>query len=232
MSFTISSYYFITGNLLEGLPEEHSQQLKASMVRLERKKGEVIFKKDAFPTGVYILRKGKVKVYQSNQSGKSQILNIFKKGEYFGYKPILCDDRNPVSAEVMEDAVLSFIPKAVFLKTLDESPQLSRKLLVTLACEFSVWVNTATAFAQQSARERFALVLLILNEKFRDKDKDKHEPVELNLSREDLASYVGTAVETLVRIIRELKDAKIIHVKGRKIKIMNTAKLAAMTESY
>src|ERR1043165_4972559 len=228
MNFDISKYYFVTGNLFEGLPEEHSQMLKSGMTKLEKKKGEIVFNKGSFPTGVYILRKGKVKVYQANQSGKSQILNIFKKGEYFGYKPIVCEDVNPVTAEVMEDAVLSFIPKSVFLKTLEVSPQLSRKLLTTLSCEFSIWVNTATAFAQQSARERFALVLLILNEKFKEKD----EPVELNLSREDLASYVGTAIETLVRIIRELKDKKIIQVKGRRIRIMKPALLEKMTESY
>ncbi|MFL5765908.1 MAG: Crp/Fnr family transcriptional regulator [Bacteroidia bacterium] len=230
MNFDIAKYCFVTGSVFEGLPEESCQELKTGMIKLDKKKGEIIFNKGAFPSGVYILRKGKVMIYQANQNGKSQILNIFKKGEFFGYKPLLCDDVNPVTAEVLEDASLSFIPKAVFLKVLEETPQLSKHLLRTLACEFSVWVNTATAFAQQSARERFALVLLILNEKFRDKDKD--EPVELNMSREDLASYTGTAIETLVRIIRELKDAKIIQVKGRKIKIINTDILRKMTESY
>jgi CRP-like cAMP-binding protein len=228
MDFNISKYHFTTGSLFDDLLPEHARLLKSSIKRSEKKKGEIIFKKGMPSNGIYILRKGKVKIYQVNQYGKSQILYIYKKGEFFGYKPLLCNELHPVTAEVLEDAVISFIPKSSFLKTLKSSQQLSNKLLFNLSHEFSVWVNTTTVFAQQSVKERFALTLLILNEKFRVKDG----PVELNLSREDIASYVGTAVETLVRIIREFKEKKILEVKGRKIKIMRPDKLIEMTKLY
>ncbi|MGZ4156254.1 MAG: Crp/Fnr family transcriptional regulator, partial [Bacteroidia bacterium] len=195
-----------------------------------KKKGEIIFKKGTPSKGVYILRKGKVKIYQVNQDGKSQILYIYKKGEFFGYKPLLCNETHPITASVVEDAVISFIPKIPFFNVLKISPQLSNRLLFNLSHEFSVWVNTATAFAQQTVKERFALTLLILNEKYKKEGSDK--PVELNLSREDLASYVGTAIETLVRILKELKEKKILEVKGRKIKIINPDALLEMTELY
>jgi CRP-like cAMP-binding protein len=171
-----------------------------------------------------------VKIYQVNQDGKSQILYIYKKGEFFGYKPLLCKETHPITAEVLEDAVISFIPKQTFFEVLKVSTKLSNKLLFNLSHEFAVWVNTTTAFAQQSVKERFALTLLILNEKF--KKENSQGPVELNLSREDLASYVGTAVETLVRILREFKLKNILEVKGRKIKIMNPKALIEMTELY
>ena len=204
--------------------------LKASSKKLEKKKGEIIFKKGTNPSGVFIILKGKVKIHQANQNGKSQILYIYRKGEFFGYKPLLCNETHPVTAEALEDVSMLFIPKATFLKVVKASQALSTKLLFHLSYEFSVWVNTATVFAQQSVRQRFALTLLILNEKYRNGDQVK--TVELNLTREDLASYVGTAVETLVRIMRELKDKKIIAVKGRKIKILDLEALSEMTELY
>lgn len=230
MNFNISKFHFTTGSLFEGLSKDHFHLLKSNMKRMEKKKGDVLFKKGTPSNGVYILRKGKVKIYQVNQYGKTQILYIYKKGEFFGYKPLLCNEAHPITAEVLEDAVISFIPKTVFLKVLKVSQQLSNKLLFNLSHEFSVWVNTTTVFAQQSVKERFALTLLILNEKF--KNEKSTEPVELNLSREDIANYVGTAIETLVRIIKEFKEKKILEVKGRKIKIVDPAKLIEMTEFY
>jgi CRP-like cAMP-binding protein len=230
MNFNISKYYFTTDNLFEGLLKDHLSMLKNSVKRLEKKKGKIIFKKGSYSNGVYVLRKGKVKIYRTNPDGKTQILYIYKKGEFFGYKPLLCNETHPVTAEVLEDAVISFIPKLRFLQVLKVSSQLSNKLLFNLSQEFSVWVNTTTLFAQQSVKERFALTLLILNEKF--KSKNGSEPVELNLSREDIASYVGTAIETLVRIIKEFKEKSILEVKGRKIKIVNVKALIEMTEYY
>lgn len=230
MNFNISNYYFTTDNLFDGLLKDHLDLLKSGMERMEKAKGDIIFKKETFSKGIYILRKGKIKIYRMNQDRKQQILYMYKKGEFFGYKPLLCKERHPVTAEVLEDAVISFIPKNLFLQVLNVSPQLSNKLLYNQSREFSVWVNTTTLFAQQSVKERFALTLLILNEKFRAKNDST--PVELNLSREDLASYVGTAVETLVRIIKEFKEKKILEVKGRKIRIVNVKALTEITELY
>lgn len=228
MDFDISKFYFNTSSLFEGVSKEHFGMLKSAMKRIEKKKGEIIFKKGSYSKGIYILRKGKVKVY--HEDGKVQILYIFRKGEFFGYKPLLCNEPNPVTAEVLEDAVITFIPKIPFLEVLQLSPQLSNRLLFNLSHEFTVWVNTAAAFAQQSVKERFALILLILNEKYK-KPGDK-KPVELNLSREDLAGYVGTAVESLVRILREFKEKGFLEVKGRKIKIIDTASLMELTKWY
>jgi CRP-like cAMP-binding protein len=230
MNFNISRYHFNTESILDGLAEEHLKKLGSQMQRIERKKGEIIFKKGEESKGVYILKKGKIKIYQINQDGRPQILYIYKKDESFGYKPLLCRETHPITAEALEDSVISFIPKGPFFEVLKVSPQLSNRLLFNLSHEFTVWVNTTTAFAQQTVKERFALTLLILNEKYKKKGSKK--PTELNLSREDLACYVGTAVETLIRILREFKDKKILEVKGRKIKIIDAKALMSLTEFY
>jgi CRP-like cAMP-binding protein len=230
MGFTISKFHFNSVDLFDGLPEEQLQFLRSNTKRIETKKGELIFKRGASSKGIYFVVKGKVKVYQVNQDGKSQIVYIYRKGEFFGYRPLLCNGTHPVTAEAMEDSVISFIPKTKFLQVLNISPELANKLLFNLSHEFAVWINTTAAFAQQTVKERFALTLLILNETFKKEGITK--PIELNLSREDLASYVGTAVETLVRILKELKEKKILEVKGRKIKIMKPEALISMIEIY
>jgi CRP-like cAMP-binding protein len=231
MSFQIRKYHFITGSILDGLSPEESKRLRTSMQRQEHKKGRRIYQEGSFSRGVYVLRKGKVKIYQVNKDGKEQIAYIYGKGDLMGYRPLLCNEAHPVSAVTLEDSVLSFIPQKIFLEVIHHSPALAHRLLVNLSHEFSVWINKITVFAQQPVRARVALSLLILNEQYR-KNPDKKSVVTINLSREDLANYSGTTIESLVRMLRELKDEKIIESKGRKIRILQTGRLEDIAETY
>lgn len=231
MTFKIEKYHFKTDSILEGLPAKEFRLLKQEMQRIEIKKGKLIYREGSYSKGAYILRKGKVKIYQTNKDGKEQIAYIYRKGEIMGYRPILCEELHPVSAVALEDCVVSFIPRKYFLNALDESPILARRLLTNLSHEFTVWINKLTLFAQQPVRERVALSLLIINEKYK-KEGRANLIVVINLSREDLANYVGTTIETLVRILRYLKDEKIIATSGRRITILKPKELEKIADFY
>ncbi len=231
MTFKLEKYHFKTDSILEGLPAKEFRLLKQDMQRLEIKKNKIIYREGSFSKGAYILRKGKVKIYQTNKDGKEQIAYIYRKGEIMGYRPLICDELHPVSAAALEDCVLSFIPKKFFLHALDESPALARRLLNNLSHEFTVWINKLTLFAQQPVKERVALSLLIINEKYKKEIKST-QPVVINLSRDDLANYVGTTTETLVRILRHLKDEQIITASGRKIIILKPKELEKIADFY
>lgn len=231
MTFKIEKYHFKTDSILDGLPVKEFRLLKQEMQRMEIKKGKIVYREGSYSKGAYILRKGKVKIYQTNKDGKEQIAYIYRKGEIMGYRPILCDELHPVSAAALEDCVVSFIPRKYFLYALDESPVLARRLLTNLTHEFTVWINKLTLFAQQPVRERVTLSLLIINEKYKKEGKE-HLPVVINLSREDLANYVGTTIETLVRILRYLKDEKIIATRGRRIIILKPKELEKIAAFY
>lgn len=230
MPFSIENYHFKSELIIENLPADESGLLKESMKRLDVKKGKVLFNEGSFSKGVYILRKGKVKIYKTNKSGKQSIVYIFRKGEIFGYRPLLCDEPHPTSGAALEDCSIYFINKKSFLNTLDRSPVLTRSLLVNLSHEFSVLINQLSIFAQQQVKERVALVLRILNEKY--KKDEKEFPVTINLSRDDIANYVGTSIEPLVRTLRLFKDEKIIRTEGRKIIILKPKELEKIATFY
>ena len=145
-------------------------------------------------------------------------MNIHVEGELIGYRPLLCEKKYPVSAMAIEECKISYIPKKQFLLLLKESPTLANTLLQFLSNEFTVWVNTITSATQRTVKERLLLNLLILTEKYRTKKK---WPVEISLSRADLAALIGTSGETLARLIKLLKTEKYIAVKGRTILINN-----------
>ncbi|MDP2387754.1 MAG: Crp/Fnr family transcriptional regulator [Bacteroidota bacterium] len=218
MDFSIEKYHLKSSSLFDFLTPEETQLVKGKMVRKEFLKGECLFKEKSYSKGIYIIRKGKVKIFQTNAEGKQSIVYIYKKGDYFGYRPLLANEPNPVSAVALDNTIVSFIPSDLFSNLLSRSSHLARNLLIVLSKEFSVWINKMTIFSQYGVKERVALSLLILNNVYQKKEEEKN--VAISINREDFAGFVGTAKETLVRMLRTFKDEKIITSKGTKIIIL------------
>lgn len=201
------------------------------MVPYKFKKGETIFREGSFPSGIFYVKKGKVKKYKTDQDGRQQIIYVCNSGELLGYPALLSEEAYSDSASALEDSVLAFISKETFLRVLDQSQILSYRLLKNLSHEFAVLENSIANFAHKSVRERLALSLLILKEKFMDKN-NPDAFAEITLSREDLSNLTGTAVETLVRLLHTFKDEGLIETQGRKIRIIDAKGLVKVANFY
>jgi CRP-like cAMP-binding protein len=224
----LSRFFFVSDSIYKSLKKDEIDYLKKAILQKTYSKNRIIFSEGSFPKGVFILDKGKVKIFQKTFEGAEQIMNIHIDEEVFGYRPVLCEQKYPVSASAIEECKISFIPKKEFMFLLKKSPVLSNTLLRFLSYEFTVWVNTITNFAQRTVKERLLLNLLILSEKYRTKKK---WPIEITLSRADLAALVGTSNETLARMIKKLKDDKYIVTRGRKIIISGPAQTERIEKS-
>lgn len=227
MEFNIEKYHLKSSSLFDFLSEEQAQLIKSKLIRKEYLKGDFLFKEKSYSKGIYILRKGKVKIFQMNTEGKQSIVYIYKKGDYFGYRPLLADEPHPVSAVAMDNVVISFIPRELFLNLLTKSSALAKQLLVTLSKEFSVWINKMTIFSQYGVKERVALSLLILHKVY-ERAESESKTITISINRDDFAGFVGTAKETLVRMLRIFKNEKIITTKGTKIIILKHRALLSM----
>lgn len=201
------------------------------MVLRKFKKGQALFVEGSVPTGIFFLKQGKVKKYKSDRDGKEQIIYVCSSGELFGYPALLSGESYSDSATTLEDSEIGFIPRKYFEQVLESSTVFSNKLLKNLSHEFGVLENSIVTFANKTVRERLALTLLILKEKYLDKNFiDK--PAEIILSREDLSNMVGTAVETLVRLLHEFKDEGLIETKGRMIRVKDVKSLIRVANFY
>lgn len=227
MEFNIDKYHLKSSSLFDFLNKEEALLIKSKMLRKEFLKGQYLFKEKSYSKGIYVIRKGKVKIFQTNREGKQSIVYIYKQGDYFGYRPLLAEEPHPVSAAAMDNVVVSFIPKELFNNIITKSPYLAHKLLGILSKEFSVWINKMTIFSQYAVKERVALSLLILSQVYQ-RNNESLKTVKIAISRDDLAGFVGTAKETLVRMLRTFKDQKIITTKGTKIIILKQKLLVDM----
>lgn len=222
--FPIDKWNFKSQSILKNLPEDEYADLYSHMLEQQYDKGEVIFRQGGVASGIFFVKKGKVKKYQVDQNGREQIIYIANKGELIGYHAILADERYPDSAATLEESVIAFIPKEDFLATLERSNVLPRRLLKTLSHEFTVLANSITIFAQRSVKERLAITLIVLREKFKE-ETTPGEEITINLSRSDLANMVGTGNENIVRFLKEFKAAGILTSQGRKIRITDVKEL-------
>jgi len=225
--FPIENWDFKSDSILKDLPENLYKKLLANTTEQVYKKGEIIFREGAFPTGIYFISKGRVKKYKVDKESREHIIYLANTGELIGYHAILAQDRYPDFAATLEESKIIFIPKENFLDVLNQSTVLTNRLLKTLSHEFAVLTNSVTLFSHKSVRERMALQLIVLREKYKV-DFQQGMTVEINMSRDDLANLVGTARENVIRVLSDFKEEGILETKGRKIMITNVNKLIAI----
>jgi len=195
------------------------QKVDSQKVCQHLKKGSIFLQEGGFPMGVYCITHGKVKVYRHGD-GRDQIIKIVGPGELLGYKSLLAEESYPVSAEALEDVHLCFIPKSTFLETLFNSASFSHKILKMACKELEIMTESITNMAQKTVRERTAATLLLLNQTY-GSDSLEDGSVQINMRREDIASIVGTATETLIRLLADFKQENLIQIDGRKVIIQN-----------
>ena len=222
--FPLEKWDFKSSSVLTNLPKAELDMLFTNTNEYIYAKGQLLFREGAHPMGIYFIGDGKVKKYKFDKEGREQIIYVANTGELVGYHALLAEERYPDSASTLEDSRIVFIPKENFLKVLNVSDVLSQRLLKTLSHEFSVFANSLALFAQRSVRERFAMQLLLMREKYKQNFIPGME-VEINMSREDLASLVGTVRENIVRILKEFKAEGILETKGRRIIIKDARRL-------
>lgn len=222
-------FIFKSDSAFSNLPDRIKEVFLDQMMVKQFKKGQNIFTEGTYPAGIYFIKKGKVKKYKSLNGGKEQIIYICCEGELLGYAAFLGEEQYPDSASSLTDTIIGFISKDKLQNLLDQYDELSKMLIKNLSHEFGVLVNFIATFTQKTVRERVALTLLILQEKFKD-DVNENGEVQIVLSRADFANIVGTAVATLVRLLHDFKQENLIVTQGRKILIVNNMQLLEIAD--
>lgn len=205
----------IFANLERDRLSEISTQKSCNLYR----KGDMIFHEGNYPLGLFAIYSGKVKVFKTSETGKDHILRLAGSGEALGYRSLVSGEKYEVSAAVLEDTRVCFVPKSLFLGTLQDSSNLANRVMEFLTKDLKLAESKIADLAQKTVKERVAETILMLKQFYGLENDDK--TINVSLSREDLANLVGTATETLIRSLSEFKKKEIIDLKGKKIIILN-----------
>lgn len=184
------------------------------------KKGNVIYREGSRLTGFYCITKGILKIYKTGIDGKEQIIRFVKQGDIIAFRSLLSQELACTTAKVIDDAVLCHIPYPTLLFLLQNNWKFSHWMIQILCRELREANDYITDIAQKTVRERLAEVLLLLKDNF---DVDDSNTLQISLTREELANMVGTATESIIRLLSEFKQDGLIELKGRRIKILDVA---------
>jgi len=182
------------------------------------KKGQLIFYEGNRPTGLYCVNQGKIKIFQTGEEGKEQILRLAKEGDLLGYRSLISGEPYLASGAVMEDAVVCYVPRKTFFELMQKNSELSTRMMQLLSHDLRDAEARITGLAQKPVRERMAETILMLREFY---GTDDDEIIKAAVSREDIAGIVGTSTETCIRVIAEFKHEKLIELAGKRIKVAN-----------
>ena len=189
------------------------------------KKGEVIFKEGEKVTGVYFVYEGNVKVHKKWGPDKELIIRFAKKGAIIGHRGLGHNLYYPVSGTALESGIVCYIPIEFFEATLRVNHELTYQLMLFFADELQESERKMRNLAHMPVKGRVSQALFSLQEKF---GVTVDGFIDIELTRQDLASYAGATYETVFRIINDLVQDEIITTLGKSIKILDYDKLAEL----
>lgn len=210
---TLNTCMLCKQGLKEWLPAIESNRKSISV-----KKGELVFKEGALAKGIYFVYEGLIKVHKKWDEEKDLIVRFAKKGDILGHRGMGTNLLYSVSATALENSVLCFLEHDFFVASLKINTEFSYQLLLFFANELKESEHRMRNLAHMSVKGRLAEALLFLSHKF---GIDSKGNINITLSRQDLAAYIGTTYETAFRMLTELVNEGILQVEGKQIKIIN-----------
>lgn len=184
------------------------------------KKRELLFEEGDYPRYLYFVKSGKIKIFKTNEDGKEYIVNINTDGDFIGYVDLIKDSKYSESAAALEDTDVSLIPKEDFQSLMYANRDVASQLIKMLANNIAEKEEQLLQLAYNSVRKRVADALLLLSEKEGNN--------EFNVLRDDLARIVGTAKESVIRMLTEFKEDGYIDIIDGAITIKNKPKLESL----
>lgn len=209
-------------------PEEQEDVLEVKETNI-LKRGNVIYREGSRINGCYCINSGIIKIYKTGIDGKEQIIRFAKPGDLIGFRSVLSNELACTTAQVLDDSVICYIPGKTLINLVKTNGNFSMELM-QLTCRELGEANTyITDIAQKTVRERLAEVLLHLKDTF---GLDEENNLQIYLTREELANLVGTATESVIRLLSEFKSDRFIEITGRKIKLINLPALSKLSNIY
>ncbi|MEM1219085.1 MAG: response regulator [Bacteroidota bacterium] len=187
-------------------------------------KKEHLFREGDYPHYLYYVKAGKVKIYKTNDFGKELIINICQQGDFIGYTTLIKEGYFDFSATALEESQVGLIPKEDFFQLLYSNRDVASQFIKLLANNISDKEEQLLNLAYNSVRKRVANALLLLHDRYQEEMSER----PIKVLREDLARIVGTAKESVIRMLTEFKEDGYIEITDGNIRILNLQKLRNM----
>ncbi|WP_258099913.1 response regulator [Marinoscillum pacificum] len=188
------------------------------------KKKDILYRQGDFASYAYKIKTGKVKIYQINQDGKEFIIDILTEGQFLGENALIQDTDRTEFAQALEDTEVIMIPRKEFQDLIFQNREVSGKFIKMLSKNLLEKESSLMEMAYDTVRKRTADALMKLYGTY----SESTGATKFEVSRADLASMVGTATESVIRMLSEFKKDGYIKIEGSTIHVLDAEKLGSI----
>ena len=207
-----------THPLFRHLDTQELQEISLNKITETHKRASIIYREGNRMKGFYCVQKGIIKIYKTGMDGKEQIIRFAKPGDVIGYRSVVSNEPACTTTEVLEESILCHIPAEILLRLIQSNGNFAVELMKLTCKELGEANSYITDIAQKTVKERLAEILIHLDEEF---GEDSTGVLKVSLTREELSNIVGTATESIIRLLSEFKNLAYLELNGRKIKILD-----------
>lgn len=191
------------------------------------KKGQQIFREGDPVTGIYFIYTGNVKVHKRWDNEKDVIIRFSRPGDILGHLGLGNDPVYPVSTTALEPVTVCYLDMAFFESTLAVNGQLTYKLMRFFANELQESEKRTRNLSHMSVKARIAQALITLKTNF---GANHNGLINIELTRQDIASFAGASYETLFKVANEFSEKNYIRSDAKKITILQEESLMKIIE--
>jgi CRP/FNR family transcriptional regulator len=210
--------------LFAGLDDEQLGRIRAIARAVEAARRDVLFREGEPVEGLFVLLSGRVKIYKLSPDGKEHILHVVRPGQTFAEAAVFMPGGYPAYAEALQKSRALLLPKTPFLDLLRDEPAISLQIIASLSRYLKQFADRIEDLSLKDVSARLARWFLATA---REKGRDFWD---LEITKGELASQIGTVSETLSRTLRKFQDAGWLQVRGRFVKILDKEALDGVSQ--
>ncbi|MCC5925932.1 MAG: Crp/Fnr family transcriptional regulator [Bacteroidetes bacterium] len=207
-------------NIFRALNIDEVRTMSANKRSKVYRRGELIFREGEHAAGLFCLSSGKIKVFKTGEEGRDLIVRLARGGDTIGYRALISREPYYASAVALEESRVCFVPADEFFRYIGMNSDFSMELIQTLSRDLRQAEERILRLAQKTVRERLADALILLRDTY-GFTPDDDKMLDVHLSREDFASLVGTATETVIRLISDFRSEGFIETPGKRVRLLD-----------
>lgn len=224
----VSYEYLRNVPIFAGLADDQLQLIDAKTQLRPYRKGEFIFFEGDPGRGFHYVHSGKVKIVKTADDGREHIIKILNPGDLFAEVLLFSERPYPATAVAVEESRIGLIQNADLEQLILQNNPLALQLIKALSQRLLYAQEKIKQLALNDVMARTAETLLRLAKEHGKENNGRGIEIQLELSRQDLASLVGTTRETVTRTLMSMKKDKLIEFKGQRVILLEPQELELM----
>lgn len=213
---------------VKALNKEELIKMSETKTAFTVKKGQAIFNEGDVINGVFCVKQGTCKIIKLGSNGKDSVLKLVNKGKILGQHAVISEEKSNLSAIAVEDMEVCFIPKTEIMGFFNNNNKFSLEITKEICNELKEANEATSNHSNKNVKERLASALLHLND---IAGTTNNGELSIQLSREEIAGMVGTATESCIRLLADLKKSNLIDLVGKKIVLKDIKSLQRLSNS-